>query len=52
LVIEQENKAEIISDSVANISKNPEMIDGFSSRDAHRIGYAAGIEATLDKPKS
>jgi len=44
LVIEQENKAEIISDSVANISKNPEMIDGFSSRDAHRIGYAAGVK--------
>jgi hypothetical protein len=51
LVIEQENKAEIISASVSDISKNPEMIDGFSSRDAHQIGYVAGIEATLDNPK-
>jgi endo-alpha-1,4-polygalactosaminidase (GH114 family) len=47
LVIEQVDQAEVITTSVQAASNNPEMIDGFSPRDAHRVGYAAGVEAVL-----
>jgi len=49
LVIAQENKGEIITTSVTNVSNNPEMIEGFSPRDAHKIGYAAGVESVIDR---
>src|ERR1700722_8777186 len=37
LVVEQVDQAEVITASVQTISNNPEMIDGFSSRDAHQV---------------
>jgi hypothetical protein len=51
VVIEQINQAEVITTSVQTISNNPEMIDGFSPRDAHQVGYAAGMESVIHEQK-
>jgi hypothetical protein len=51
LVIEQTHKVEVLTTSVQTVSNNPEMIDGFSPRDAHQVGYAAGIESVVNERK-
>jgi hypothetical protein len=51
LVLEQTDKAEVITTSVQTVSNNLEMIDGFSPRDAHKIGYVAGVESVVDESK-